>query len=154
MREILLVLVLFLLPQGKDQTAVEMVSFCDILRSPEKFDGKQISIVASYRFGFEWQELLCISCRGKNKVWLELGDDHPRSLERQLRQLPKNQGIVNGVFTGIFIGKPSAYGDGGYHYQLELLRLTNVTMVSRSSVVPESLNYTERERLIRCPSSN
>ena len=42
----------------------ERVSFCDLIKDPGKFDGRAVTLKASYRYGFEWQELFCVSCKG------------------------------------------------------------------------------------------
>lgn len=128
----------------------ERTSLCDVIRDPGKFDGRAVTLKASYRYGFEWQELFCVSCRGAARVWLNLGDEPSKALARELRRLPKHQGTINGTFTGVFRGKPSAYGDGGYRYQLDLSALTGVDIVSKSGAVPEALPAVEGKRLYLC----
>lgn len=129
----------------------QRVSFCDLIKEPGKFDGRVVELEASYRYGFEWQELFCSSCRGTPRVWLNLGEEPSKTLARELRRLPKHQGTINGTFKGVFRGKPSAYGDGGYKFQLDLSALTGVEVVSKSGAVPERLAVAERKRLRSCP---
>lgn len=133
----------------------ERVSYCHLINVPDHFDGRLVTLKASYRYGFEWQELFCVSCGGTERVWLNLGDEHSKTLSRELRRLPKHQGTINGTFTGVFRGKASAYGDGGYKYQLDLTALTGVDVVSKSGAVPAALPARERKRLYECeiPSS-
>lgn len=128
----------------------ERVRFCDLLKDPGKFDGRAVTLKASYRYGFEWQELFCVSCKGAVRVWLNLGEEPSKALARELRRLPKHQGTVNGIFTGVFRGKASAYGNGGYRYQLDLSALTGVDVVSKSGAVPEVLPAADRKRLHEC----
>ncbi|HRV09446.1 MAG TPA: hypothetical protein P5568_13345 [Acidobacteriota bacterium] len=128
----------------------ERVSFCDLIKEAGKFDGRVVTVTASYRYGFEWQELFCVSCRGAGRVWLNLGEEPSKTLARELRRLPKHQGTINGTFTGVFRGKASAYGDGGYKYQLDLSALTGVDLVSKSGAMPEVLPAPERKRLYEC----
>lgn len=146
------VLLAWIVPCGiMEAQQPERVSFCDLIKEPDKFDGRTVTLKASYRYGFEWQELFCVSCRGAARVWLDLGEEPSKTLARGLRRLPKHLGTVNGTFTGVFRGKASAYGDGGYKFQLDLSALTGVDVVSKSGAVPESLTTAERKRLCSCP---
>lgn len=87
-----------------------------------------------------------MKCRSAAKVWLELPSQAPRALQGTLDRLPKNQGTINARFTGIFRG-PSAFGDGGYQYQLELEHMTEMSVVSKQGFVPDALSAKERERV-------
>lgn len=132
------------------QQGPQRVDFCDLLNQPESFDGRIVTLRASYRYGFEWQELFCYSCRGAPKVWLEFQDDLPKAAERALKRMPTHAGTVNATFTGVFRGQESAYGDGGYKYQLEVCDLSDVVTVSKSLVAPEMLPEAEKKRLWHC----
>ena len=54
---------------------VDSVTFCDLVRNPDKYDGQEVSVRATYRYGFEWQELYCLDCKDKGKAWLEVPFD-------------------------------------------------------------------------------
>lgn len=123
------------------------VSFVELLKHPSNFDGKRISVRATYRYGFEWQEVYCLSSRATAKVWLAIPPELPGSVQKALRRLPKHQGTVNATFTGVFHGARSAYGDGGYQYQLDLEKIEQVEIVSRSGAVAEALAANERSRV-------
>ena len=79
------------------------VSFCDLVRSPEKYDGKVVSIRATYRYGFEWQQLYCIDCLDRGKAWLEIPPDLDNTSDKALRRAPKGAGIVNLTVQGVFV---------------------------------------------------
>jgi len=55
--------------------AQTQVSFCDLLRNPDTYDGKEVTVRATYRYGFERQQLYCLECIDKGRAWLELPDD-------------------------------------------------------------------------------
>jgi hypothetical protein len=80
------------------QTAV---SFCDLVRNPEKFNGREIIVRATYRYGYEWSELYCLDCLDKGKAWLWMRDLDAASL-RALKKLPKDAGIANLTVRGDF----------------------------------------------------
>ena len=61
------------------------LTFCDLVRNPEKYNGEEITVRATYRYGFEWSQLYCLDCAKKGKAWLDTGfldDASARSLKR------------------------------------------------------------------------
>ena len=71
------------------------VKFCDLLRNPEKYRDQQVKVRATFRFGFEWQQLYRLDCLDKGKAWLELPNDLDDESERAFKKMPKGAGIVN-----------------------------------------------------------
>jgi hypothetical protein len=49
--------------------------FCDLVRNPAEYNGKTVTVRATYRYGFEWEELYCLDCLDKGKAWLEVPSD-------------------------------------------------------------------------------
>jgi hypothetical protein len=47
------------------------VSFCELIKSPEKFEQKLVRVKAVYRYGFEWSEFYSLNCPSKKRVWVE-----------------------------------------------------------------------------------
>jgi hypothetical protein len=125
------------------------VSFGELIGRPKDFDGKRITVRATYRYGFEWQELYCMPSRRSARVWLAIPTDLPKQIQNTSKRLPKHQGTINAIFTGLFHGEPSAFGDGAYQYQLDLEKLDQVEVVSKSGAVPDALTPTERTRVCR-----
>lgn len=123
------------------------VAYCDLMLKPDEYDGRRVSVYASYRYGFEWQELLCMRCSSLGRTWLEFPTEPPEGMRRVLRKAPRWQGTLNGTFKGVFRAAPRSFGDGGYRFQLDLELLTDVKVISRSGGVPESLKESERKRL-------
>jgi hypothetical protein len=145
-RCLLKALILFASPcfaAGQDS----VLDFCEVINRPAVFDGKRVSVRASYRYGFEWQEVYCLECRSLAKVWLAIPPELPKGVQKNLNRLPKNQGTINATFTGVFHGSRSAFGDGGYQYQLDLESLERVVVVPKSGAVPEALPATERAKI-------
>ena len=48
------------------------VDYCDLIRHASDYDGKAVAVKATYRYGFEWQELYCVGCAAPSKIWLDL----------------------------------------------------------------------------------
>jgi hypothetical protein len=84
--------IVFLLVAGRGYSQ-DSVTFCDLVRNPDKYDGHEVSVRATYRYGFEWQELYCLDCKDKGKAWLEapfdLDDAAIRPLRRCLLLIPR-----------------------------------------------------------------
>jgi hypothetical protein len=141
------------LPQTVSKSYVQ-IAFCDLVRRPGDYDGKSVSVHASYRYGFEWQELYCMDCLGAGRTWLELPAELSDDAKRAFRYAPKWQGTLNGTFRGVFQAKSGAFGDGGYKFRLVLESAANVKVISRSSYGPEALPQAERQRVCHGKSAD
>ncbi len=122
------------------------VEYCDLIKNPEIFDGKEVTVRATYRYGFEWSEIFCIECRDFGKTWLEIGYITKKS-ERVLKKLPKDDGTVNAVFTGTFESSKGPFGDGGYRFRFLLKSISDVDLVTKSGADPEQLPDKERKKV-------
>lgn len=125
--------------------STNVVSYCDLIRSPTNYEGKDVTVRASYRYGYEWQELFCLNCLDLGKMWLEFSDDLTKDSKRRLNILPKHQGTMNATFSGIF--HSGTYGDGSYRFQLTVKSITEVKLVSRTGWDPNLLPPDKRKKL-------
>jgi hypothetical protein len=78
----------FLLFLATSAYSQETVTFCDLVRNPEKYTGRVVTVRALYRVGFEWSELYCPECRNQ-RAWLEFPydmDDLDKASQRVLKQ--------------------------------------------------------------------
>src|SRR5258708_16468827 len=65
------------------------VTFCELVRNPELYNGKEVTVRATYKYGFEWQMLYCLDCLDKGKAWLELPIDFDYASVNALNPPPK-----------------------------------------------------------------
>lgn len=122
---------------GQRSTRSKPIDYCDLLRSPTDFDGKKVTVKATYRYGFEWQELFCFPCRDIGKTWLEIEDDLISSRSRKaLKKLPKDGGTVTAIFTGRFESSKGPFGDGSYRFRFVLNEVEQTELVSKSGFDP------------------
>ena len=125
----------------------KLTNFVDVVQRAKEFDGKRISVRATYRYGFENSELYCLPSSEMARVWLRYAPDLPKATQDIKKRFPKGAGTVNGIFTGIFRGTRGAYGDGGYDYQLEVENIGNVEVISKSGAGPDRLQPGERSKV-------
>ena len=110
-----------------------IVTFCDLVRSPQEFKGKEVTVKATYRYGFEWQEFYCLDCLDKGKAWLEIPVDIDDASEKAMRRAPKGAGIVNLTVRGtLFSG--STFGHlNGYRYKLVAKNISSVAVIVKGA---------------------
>jgi len=60
----------------KSEPKVPTVAFCQLLRNPDSYDGKEVRFRATYRYGFEASEFFDPGCFGDEKFtnWVEFDD--------------------------------------------------------------------------------
>jgi len=46
---------------------VERIDFCEVLKDPREYGGKEITVRATYFYWFEMSDLSCLSCQDKGK---------------------------------------------------------------------------------------
>ena len=105
------------------------VRFCDLVQNPDEYNGKEVAVRATYRYGFEWQELYCLNCVQKGKAWLELPDDE--GISKALRHVPKGAGIVNATFQGVFLSGGHFGHMGGYAYKFVARKVSDVVVLQK-----------------------
>ncbi|HKS30533.1 MAG TPA: hypothetical protein VJS44_22095 [Pyrinomonadaceae bacterium] len=136
---------------GKCEPSV--VTYCDLVRNPEKYDSKEVTVRATYRYGFEWQEMFCLECREIGKTWIEFKDIAP-DVKAQLRKLPKHQGTINAVFTGTFQSSNGPFGDGGYSFRFIVKAVSRIEVISKDGWTPNKLPLDAQKKICGAPTSN
>lgn len=114
------------------------VTFCDLVRSPEKYSGRQVTVRATLAIGFEWSHLYCLECSDRGKIWLELPTnlDDDATSRRAVKRIPA-AGIVNLTVTGRF-ERGGTYGhNNGYRYQITAEKVQDVAVLSKGLKGPE-----------------
>lgn len=136
------IIVLFVLTGSVDPQAP--VTFCDLVRNPEKYNGQEVRVRATYRYGFEWSELYCLDCLDKGKAWLDLVAVDGAA-ERTFRRLPKGAGIVNLTVQGVFVSGETYGHQNGYRYQITPNKITDVKVVQKGMKSRTEEERTEKQ---------
>lgn len=133
---------------GQENNNLMTVKYCELVKSPEKYDGKEIIVHATYRYGFEWQEMFCLGCRDKGKTWLEIDEDNiTKKSKKVLKKFPKDIGTINALFTGIFESSKGHFGDGGYRFRFVVKEISRAELVTKSGADPGSLPDAIRKKV-------
>ena len=134
MRLLLALTLALMLPRtaGTAQKRVERIDLCEILKNAHDYDGKEVSVRATYSYFFEISELYCLNCRDKGRVWLDFSDEMDSDSKNALRSIPEGIGIVNMTLTGVF-ETGQAYGDGGYRHRLVARKIWDVVVLVRGA---------------------
>ena len=118
---------------GQDAKAELKPDFCNLPARSSSYDGKVVTVRATYRYGFEWQEIYCLSCGDFGKTWLEIDENVLSKPGRKiLKRFPKDTGTVNAVFTGRFESSGGPFGDGGYRFRLVLFSVADAKVITKS----------------------
>jgi len=135
-------LILFLSESVADSDA--RISFCDLVRNPGKVNGKEVTIRATHRYGFEWEELYCLDCLDKGKAWLEIPADIDDASQKALKRAPKGAGIINLTVSGTFMSG-STYGHlNGYRYKFVAKKITDVSVILKGMKSPAEEKEAEK----------
>lgn len=129
MRSPFALLVVFLVVASGD--AQSPVTFCDLMRNSEKYNGKEVTVRATWRYGFEWSQFYCIDCSLKEMTWLDVSSDLDDASSRALKQIPKGAGIVNITVQGTFRSGGHFGHMNGYRNQFIARKVSQVKIVSR-----------------------
>ncbi len=131
--------------QAKLYKPAPSVELCYVLRNSEFYDGKQITVNATFRKSRTGSQLYCMACINWGDVWMREVLPKPGEGSEGIRELndllnEQKSGItVNGLFTGVFRGA-GVYGFlGASTYQIEVREVRNMQVVYNSGAEPEKL---------------
>jgi hypothetical protein len=113
---------------SSDTEIIPSLSYCALLKSPSRYDGKLIRVKASWQFGFETTFLYDRLCPEQPKAWLEFVDDKDTCPEtKKNRGAPgKNDKEADVTVTGRLYG-PGRYGHlGSYEFKFVVVCMEEI----------------------------
>jgi hypothetical protein len=119
-----------------NKSAPLKTSYCELVRNPDKYNGQEVTLHATYSYGLEGQDLLCLECRDAGHTWLEIDKDKFPKIKSALKKMPKDAGIVNADFTGMFVSSRGPYGDGRYRFKFVATAINNIEVVYKGLPPP------------------
>ena len=128
------------------------VKFCDLLRNPEKYRDQQVKVRATFRYGFEWQQLYCLDCLDKGRAWLWLPDEMDDESTRTFKKMPKGAGMVNLTVVGVLHFGGSYGHRNGYRYELIAQEIRDVAVIRKGTKGPAT--ESKLEQLWACGGTN
>ncbi|MBZ5524413.1 MAG: hypothetical protein LAP21_19420 [Acidobacteriia bacterium] len=142
MRLLTWIIVVFVLTGGiRSQSSL---TFCDLIRSPEKYNGKEVTVRATYRYGFEWSELYCLDCLDQGKAWLDMPTALEDTSAKSLKKMPKGAGIVNLTVQGVFVSGGTFGHSNAYRYKIEPTKISDVAVLQKGMKSPEEEKNVEK----------
>jgi len=118
------------------------VSYCDLVRNAERYNGKLIRVSAIYRYGFEWSELYCLECVSEARTWVDVDESFASSTKSGVRKKIGDHGFKGRTVRVIMVGRfdVGGYGHmGAYRSRLLVSRLEKADVVLNESPVPNAL---------------
>ena len=122
------------------------MELCAVLRDSEFYNGKQVTVRATFRIGRNQSQLYCMACMEGGRVWMrELlparGEVAPGLKKLNDLILENETGItVNGIFTGTFRGAGQYGRLGAFTYQIDVQEVSEIEFVSAYGIDPEDLS--------------
>jgi hypothetical protein len=122
------------------------VELCDVLRDSEFYNGKQVTVRATFRLGRKQSQLYCMACIDGGRVWMRevlpaSGEVAPGLKKLNDLILENEKGItVNGIFTGTFRGAGQYGRLGAFTYQIDVQEVSEIEFVSANGIDPEDLS--------------
>lgn len=95
------------------------------------YNGKEVTVRATYKYGFEWHTLYCLDCLDKGKAWLELPVDLDGASVKALKRAPNGAGTVNLTVQGLFMSGAHYGQENMYRYKFVAHKVSNVVVVIR-----------------------
>ena len=122
------------------------VELCEVLRDSEFYNGKQVTLRATFRLGRKQSQLYCMACMAGGRVWMReilpsSGEVAPGLKKLNDLILENEEGItVNGIFTGTFRGAGQYGRLGAFTYQIDVQEVSEIEFVSATGIDPEDLS--------------
>ena len=134
--------IVLLVSTASPQTTVK---FCELMRDPERYNGKLVKVRATWIYGYEWSYLHCLDCG--DRVWLDTSALDEQS-EKTLKHLPKGASIVNVDVEGVFQTSGTFGHMNSYKHQLMAHTIADPAVISKGMKPHEK--ELEMERKFAC----
>ncbi len=132
------------------------VTYCDLIRNPERYKGKLVRVSAIYRYGYEWSELYCLECMNEGRTWVEFDESYVSSTKASIRKKIGGNGFKGRTVRVLMVGRfasGGAYGHmGAYRFRFLVSRLEKADVILNDSPSANALPKAVLSR-IHCPSS-
>jgi hypothetical protein len=147
-------------PSGQGSPAIldgiPLVSYCDLMASPEVYFNKEVRLRAVFRYGFEWQQVYSTRCLDAPNTWVEFASDQgcPHTIEHRGPVRGGGSGSeVSGetlgvVFRGRLTGWGSGYGHlGAFASEFQVTCMEETTLLDLESYYPTALTPAMKKRI-------
>ena len=121
---------------ASDKKSIPSLSYCDLLKSHSRYDGKLVRVKASWQFGFETSLLQDPECLKQPKAWLEFVDDNEACLQsKENRNAPGKQDREADVTVVGRLYGPGRYGHlGAYKYKFVAVCMEKIKVTASDNM--------------------
>jgi hypothetical protein len=136
----LVALMLLASDSGSPRQRHPHLTLCDIVASPKRYGGNEVTVRATYRVAFEASQLYCLSCIKSGGVWAEFeNSDAGSKAAANVRNRVHSLGTLNGTFTGVF-QYGERYGQmGAYRFRFTIRRVARLETIDHVGLPPETM---------------
>lgn len=143
---------------GKSSDEIIDVNFCDLIKTPEKYEQKQVRVKAIYRYGFEFSQMYSLKCLTRTDVRVEAREAKCTNAGRvdEMDATGYDEGRTVGV---VVVGRLSGperdtYHPSGAGYLFTVDCFVRAEMLDRAGYIPASLTPEQRRKVEEFESSN
>jgi hypothetical protein len=141
---------------GQKKLKIPLVSICDLIKNPEEFEGKNIRVNATYRYGVEWSELYCSNCwdRDERRIWVSFDSSFSSNTKSKIRKTLVGGGETGRTLNVDFVG--AFYRDSqlpaGYDFKFIVTKASIAEIILDDSPIPPELDA-KHKALTACKKS-
>ncbi|MBS1791531.1 MAG: hypothetical protein JST85_27730 [Acidobacteria bacterium] len=131
----------------QNQEDIYVVTYCDLIKEPKKYDGKLVRVKASVYVGYHGGFFYDLACDGKDKradLYMSCGNAEScksmrEALSKDMNKKSLREDRVELVIKGIFRG-PGNYGSVSYDQQGFYFRL-EMKDIEKSAPIPNDVPW-------------
>lgn len=126
-----------------------VVDFCDLIKDPDKYEGRTVTVRATYIYGFELSSLYCVNCIEK-PVWVEFDDSFKENTNSKYRKSVGDNGSVGRTVNVEAVGILRSGGFGhmsAYDFMFMIEKINSAEIVANKGVGYSALSTHEQEKV-------
>jgi hypothetical protein len=125
---------------------IPLVSYCQLVASPQAYLNKEVRLRGVFRSGFEWQQIYSTHCLEAPNTWVEFASDKGcaktivRGGPEDDANTEENGQTMGVVFRGRLTGWGSGFGHlGSFASEFQVTCTEETTLIDLTSYYPTSL---------------
>jgi len=134
---------------------IPLISYCQLVASPQAYLNKEVRLRGVYRVGFEWQQVYSTHCLEAPNTWVELASDEGcrktlvrPGLDDNSSDSESGSQTIGVVFRGRLTGWSSGFGHlGSFASEFQVSCIEEMTLLDLTSYYPTALTPAMIQRI-------